>query len=378
MESDNKNLNYNSFITSLLNNPSTSKKDRNRIVDLLLKERDKGFVTEEQVRLMIDTSMGNYIGEGNVKSKHTKNKTSKTFYHNPKNMVNFLYKFSVAEEFKWFTHDPDLSLDFDYDKYVNDAEKKKEYDKMSIGINRSTWKNVQNFIFPTDYDTYDSYNKKIDFRWKDLEKWCFENKSKHPFGALLGDYKFERYINIFKNTIEFRTDISDLLFYNRVMDFIYDEAIRCDDINIVFSDQFSIIGKSLRVYIDVRQLYAALKEIGKWVISNKSNNNLLISLNEMSNCYILELFHKNSNMNIDSEKMKGLSGDFHKVRNILLNIADWTIEADINQMTRRLICLDEDTEYIDNVVISPNKIEDLNNKVGGVKYLIKIYKNIQL
>lgn len=373
MESDNNKL-KNSFIKSLFNNPSATKKDKDRILDLVLKERDKGFVTEEQVRAMMEEYMESYDRE-EEKSKHQKIKKDKSYSHNPKNMVDFLYKFSVDEGFKWFTHDPDLSYDFDYDQYL---DKEEDYRKMSMGINPSTWHNVMNFILHTDNYACDSYNKKIDYRWKDLKKWCFENRSKHPFGALLGDYKFERYINIFKNTIEFRTDVSELLFCNRVMDFIYDDAIRCDDINIEFSDNFKSVGKSLRAYIDVRQLFAAIKEIGKWVINNKSKSSqVIISLEETKSNYIFEIFHKDSNMNIDSEKIKGLSGDFHKVRNILLNVTDLTIEADVNQTSKRIICLDKNTEYSDNKVTSENKIEDFENKVGGVKYLIKIYKNVQ-
>ena len=229
---------------------------------------------------------------------------------------------------------------------------------MSKGINSSTWNNVKNFILITDNDACDSYNRKIEFRWKDLSDWCFENKFKHPFNVLMGDYKFDKYIKIFKNTIEFRTDNSDLLFSNRVEDFMYDEAVSSDDIRIEFTDSFYNIGESLRVYIDVRQLFAALREIGKWVIGNKSKSSqLMISLEETADCYILEIFHKNSNMNIDNEKMKGLSGDFHKVRNMLLNVADLIIEADVKQTSKRIFCLDEKTEYNKNVVVSDNKIE---------------------
>ena len=54
-------LNYNKFINVLLNNPSTSEKEKGKIVDLLLKERDKGFVTKEQVEQMIKEFNSNII-----------------------------------------------------------------------------------------------------------------------------------------------------------------------------------------------------------------------------------------------------------------------------------------------------------------------------
>ena len=44
-----KSLDYGSFINDLLNNPTATKQERKRIVELLLKERDKGFVTEQRL-----------------------------------------------------------------------------------------------------------------------------------------------------------------------------------------------------------------------------------------------------------------------------------------------------------------------------------------
>lgn len=362
-----KRFDYGSFINGLLNNPSTTKQDRERIVNLLLKERDKGFVTEERVKELIMQYGGEYAS--NVEGKTTTN----GFFHNPKNMVSFLYQFSVNDMFKWFTHEPDANFEFDYETRVKLAED--NFNKISKGINPYTWNNVKNFVFNTNSAAKDSYNEVIKYRWKDMSKWCFEHKFQHPFSTLIDNYKFAKYIDIFKNTIEFRNLPK---FSDRMEDYICDVALNTPDVKLDFTDAFYSIGGQLRVYIDVRQLFFALKEMCKWIIENKSKGNRVeISVEEKPNTYVLSLFHINSYMTIDAERIKGLSGDFKKVRNILLNVADWTIEADVNNSPLHIECLNDKTKYVNNEVDSSNLIEPLSNKVNGVRYLITLYKNIQ-
>ncbi len=368
-----KGLDYSSFINGLLNNPNSTKQDRERIVELLLKERDKGFVTKEQVEQMILEFKGD--GGGTIKygSKH---------FHDPKRMIGFLYQFSKNDSYKWFTHAPDATnQDFDYEAYVENA--KRGFQAIAKGINQYTWNNVYNFIFDTKDAAKDSFNNDIKIRWKDLKVWCMEHRFMHPYYELVDDYTFERYITIFKNTIEFRTDDNNMIFANRIEDFMYDFAIKSSDISLEFLDSFYSIGGSLRVYIDVRQLFTAFVEIGKWIVSNKSKSNKVeFSLDEAEDRYVFSIFHKGSFMNIDDEKLKGLSGDFHKIRNILLNVADWTIEADVKDSSLHIVCLDSQTEYNLNdrkkaTVSSANKLEAAQQKIGGVKHIITLYKNIQ-
>ena len=114
-----------------------------------------------------------------------------------------------------------------------------------------------------------------------------------------------------------------------------------------------------------------------------------MSVEEKPDSYVLSLFHINSYMNIDHEKLKGLSGEFIKVRNILLNVADWYIDADVNNESLHIVCLDDKTEYVNEVVVndktkyvnnevkSCNQISPLAYKVNGVKYSIVLYKNTQ-
>ena len=364
--------NYNAFISGLLSNPATTKEDRERIVELLLKERDKGFVTIEQVEQMIQEFYGGTSRPIKQDSKR---------FHDPKRMVDFLYQFSKNDSYKWFTHAPDANQDFDYETYVEIA--KSGFQAIAKGINQYTWNNVYNFIFDTKFAAKDSFNNDIKISWRDLKTWCMEHKFRHPYYELVDDYRFERYITIFKNTIEFRTDDNSLTFANRIEDLMFDYAINSSDISLEFLESFYSIGGSLRVYVDVRQLFTAFVEMGKWIVSNKSKSNKVIfSLTEAEDRYVFFIYHKGSYMNIDDEKLKGLSGDFHKIRNILLNVADWTIEADVKDSPLRIVCLDSQTEYNLNdrkkaAVSSANKLEAAQQKIGGVKHIITLYKNIQ-
>ncbi len=95
---------YNAFISGLLSNPSTTKEDRKRIVDLLLKERDKGFVTKEQVVKIIDEYYRN-----NNQSKNSNQKSNKEpqveleEYKLPKDTQDFLYAYSRQDDVLRYT-----------------------------------------------------------------------------------------------------------------------------------------------------------------------------------------------------------------------------------------------------------------------------------
>ncbi len=363
---DEDNLKYNNFIEKLYTSPSSTPEDKARIVKLLLSEREKGFVTREDVEKMIAENSGKII-----------ERKGDEFTHNPRKMVKFLYQFSINDNYKWFTHAPDPNMDFDYFKYVSDAEE--QYNIISKSINTATWGNVKNFIFNTKIAPKDSLDKKIEYSWRDLSDWCLNNRNIHPYETLLGDYKFSHYIDIFKNTIEFRTDNPDYLFSNRLEDFFFDEVFTQGDINLIFSDDFYSVGGHVRAYLDIRQFFIAIREMSKWIISNKAKGHEVeIGLNESSDRYIFSIFHKGSYLNLDKEKMKGRSGDIEKVRNVLLNVADWTILSDTSTMGPLSIkCLCEQTKNVGSKVNSDNIIDELPDKVGGVKHLITFYKNIQ-
>lgn len=101
--------NYNAFISELLSNPSTTKEDRERIVELLLKERDKGFVTEEQVVELIK-SYSTQLTENssNDEAKFVDiEKRVLPKYKSPKDTHDFLLAFNQDPILKYTCHNID-------------------------------------------------------------------------------------------------------------------------------------------------------------------------------------------------------------------------------------------------------------------------------
>ena len=360
---------YNSLLGQMINSPFASPSDRERMVTLLLRDHDSKYVTREQVEKMIgDINRGNGIPE----------KPIKRFNHNPIDMVKLLYQFSFNEELKYLTHDPDADMVFLYSDYISKAKIKFDELTKKLSINTSTFMNISNFIFDTGSKAQDAYDKRIEIGWKEMSEWCIANKGKHPYDVLIGDYRFEHYINLFKNAIQFRTDNSDYLFSKRVRTFIQNEAIRSSDIKITFKNNFRSIGSGIRTFIDVRQLFKFLRIIGKWIIENKAKGStVVVDLSESDNSYSLIINHEGSSLNLDDEKLKGLSGDFRKARNILLNVADWTIQADeYRRGALNICCLGNMSQNVGKDVVSENIIDTFDAPIGGVKHIITFYKNI--
>jgi len=380
---------YNAILGQMINSPFATPKDRERMVALLLRDHDDKYVTKEQIKDVME--MAEMMKKDFFDSKerqlkefmeaHQPQQTSKSkkiFTHKPSDMVSFLYQFSINNDIKWFTHVPDADMNFIYPEYVEKAKKWFGDNTKKLSINASTYTNISNFIFDTGSKAQDAYNERIDCGWKDMKEWCAANEGRHPYDVLVGDYRFEHFINVFKNTIQFRTDNSDYLFNKRVRSFLQKEVSNNPDIKISFTKEFRAIGSSTRTYIDVRQLFSFLKIIMKWIVENKTKGSAVgIDLYEDEASYTLSINHIGSYLNLDDEKLKGLSGDFQKARNILLNVADWTILADeYKRGALKIICLGSTTQNEGKEVVSENIIEPVQDAIGGVKHLITFYKNV--
>ena len=81
--------------------------------------------------------------------------------------------------------------------------------------------------------------------------------------------------------------------------------------------------------------------------------------------------------------MKGTQGDFDKTRKNLFCVADWIIQAEFQYENKRenynILCLDNNT-FIkgpnNNQELSENIFEKLDEKIGGVKHILKLYKTV--
>jgi hypothetical protein len=304
--------------------------------------------------------------------------------HSPKTMVKFLYSFSLDDKFKWFTHDPEgLLTAFNYKEYIENA--KGEYDKTTgWNINNGTYHNVKNFIIDTgESNKTNIFNKgKINCSWRDLEKWCIEHPNTHPYRAEINNEFFKKHINQFKHIIEFRTDDTDSTFNFRIKKVIRD--ILGVDFVPKFTQSFDDIGQAVKIYCDINLLLNSIEQIINWIRLNKSKSNEVdINLIDFDDFYQLEINHKNSYFSVapNNEKLKGISGDFDKTRKMLFSIADWEIIATINHndviADYKITCLDSNSELMNNI-LTPNKIEKLNDNSNCVKHILKLYKTQNL
>jgi hypothetical protein len=381
-------MNKKDFILDLLSNKKLLEKDRAKILKLSAKEFEKN---EEEFKLLknefnkFKLHHENSIDEiWNALNKNIPKREKNKKKHSPKTMVNFLYRFSIDENFKWFTHNSEGLINFNYTQYSKNAAL--EFDKLTgWDINNKTYYNVKNFISDTGTEKkVESYgSKNIIYSWKDIKKWCVENPNIHPYNAEVNNYKFYKYINQFKHLIEFRTDDPDLTFNIRVRKFIREKL--GSDFDPKFDQSFNEIGQSLRLFCDTNLLFIFLKEILGWIQINKAKSlNVEIKMNDFEEYTELEINHLNSyfNMAPDDEKVKGISGEFDKARKLLFCVADWEIytilKSNETQASYKIICLDRDTELSSENSLSENKIEKINSVLDGVKHVIKFYKNRNL
>jgi len=358
------------FIQEILSNKRLTLKQQKKLFDLTSKEirKDKffGFGLEERITKL----------EKELSNTKTPINEELSKIHSPKGMVKFLYQFSSDEQYKWFTHKPDLKVD--EINYLSRIENFKKI-KITFNLNYSTILFIKSFflkdeklsVFHPGFTTELTYsNEKILTEIK---------KGINPFDIIINKISFVDIINKFKNAIEFRLDKDKYKFDNLFMDFITNKI--SVDINEKYTYDFLKNSKILTTYIDVNNFFRGIYIIMEWVNKYKSlSNELIIDLKEENDYYLLILFHKGSKIHHDpfSLKLNGLGGDFDTLRKYWFSIVDFEIEADFaeNNKSYHLICLNNETQLsFTNPKLSENLIIPIQDSVGGVKYFIKIYKN---
>jgi len=358
------------FIQEILSNKRLTLKQQKKLFDLTSKKirKDKffGFGLEERITKL----------EKELSNTKTPINEELSKIHSPKGMVKFLYQFSSDEQYKWFTHKPDLKVD--EINYLSRIENFKKI-KIPFNLNYSTILFIKSFflkdeklsVFHPGFTTELTYsNEKILTEIK---------KGINPFDIIINKISFVDIINKFKNAIEFRLDKDKYKFDNLFMDFITNKI--SVDINEKYTYDFLKNSKILTTYIDVNNFFRGIYIIMEWVNKYKSlSNELIIDLKEENDYYLLILFHKGSKIHHDpfSLKLNGLGGDFDTLRKYWFSIVDFEIEADFaeNNKSYHLICLNNETQLsFTNPKLSENLIIPIQDSVGGVKYFIKIYKN---
>lgn len=310
-----------------------------------------------------------------------------TYYHSPKKMIEFLSLFSKDDRFKWYTHKWDMNTLFDIDEFIIEQRKNKGvlsdmlYNN-SHPINTATYNHVWNFInFENNSYTWkNTLFEDVKYGWHSIVEPS-RNNPKMPIDIikLENGRQFKDYIRMFKSTIEFRTDLGE---EDRFSELVWSRinAALPKDFKVEYTSNFEEIGYDLNIYCDVIGILNALKTICNWIVSHKSRSSeVCVDLISENEYYILKINHKGSYFN-NKQKLEKPSGDFDVLRKRLFSVCDFTMEGDYNSDGRSqgsliINALNSETTMIEKQM-SPCEVINSDKNVGGVTYLLKIYKRI--
>ncbi len=307
--------------------------------------------------------------------------------HSPKKMVEFLSLFSRDDRFKWFTHKWDQTEPLNIDKMIENLRRyKKVLFDMVRGpgpvVNEKTYNQVWNFIQFDEGDWFwtNAESENVKIRWNSVVGLSREKPDTPIENLKLSDGKmFKDYIRMFKGCIEFRTDLGDDYRFseyirNMVQTFTSDSAL-----SLQFTDDFDNIGYGMNIYCDVVSLRAGISIVCDWIKAYKVNGVAVeIGLEEYDDGYGLIVFHKDSYFS-NRGKLENPSGDFATLRKRLFSVCDFRMEGDFksnNQLQNTISVLG----LTDGVTLTGKKMssctinEYADKKIGGIKYIFKLYK----
>lgn len=376
----------------------------NRVNNFWLVTNDKPKIIAGDTNISVDILIDLYENEGldavlsllNDEQKQIKKTVQKSHNandknHTPKAMVSALYKFSQHDTIKWFTHKPDSnSIDV---KTLLDMTTKALYDVLLTGdrheiINKRTWNNIKNFVLHNKVkcEPRNAEDEIIALSWGDeaVRKWCEENPNEHPYYANIDGKAFSTSIAEFKHAIEFRTDVEDMTFRMRIKKWI-DNLAEADGLDVEYQDGF-IEMETVQLFTDVRLIFASIKKMMTWIAENKSKSNeVKVDVRDMDDSVELCIMHVGSYLSMENKKRDGLDGDFEELRLMLLAVADLRMEADHSDgKSYSIVCLDKAYRAKDYNISkntpahmkTPCEWNEIDGKVGSVKYYIRMYKNI--
>jgi len=315
---------------------------------------------------------------------------NKRLSHNPKTLVEYLYKFSSDERLKWLTHFKES--DFEYLSILDEAKKTFKTFKKTL-IPKDTFYNIQNFIFGNKDKKYPSLklygNKNIYLDWSSEEviEWCKINPGVYPNDLLIPKekqypiannknfllLKFGDVIKEFKHYIEIRTDDEQRTFDLRLSDLMRRVGLYTDFNEPEFDELF----KSVNVYTDTNLLFQGFEQIFNWCLNHRAKSNrieILIDSESESDFYLLKIKHIGSKIGYEKEssKLNGLGGDLNKVRQWFFNICDWEIHAKLSDgKSYRIELLNSNV----NTLEKPSLITEIE-PVDGVIHIVKLYKTV--
>ena len=310
--------NYNSFISGLLSNPTTTKEDRERIVELLLKERDKKYVTKEQLQELLKIGGDKIVEEGK----------KKTDYPEPRQTYEFLSYFSQKDGgLKNLTHDFNYGY-IDYDVFMTQCRKdfeegKRKYPKVPSRL----LGRIESFAFRETPDWYiqkwlQNERKTIKHGWSDPEfiQWYKTNKI-HPSKDAF--YNKEMIVP-FKESIQVRSDTSNLVsLLNSLITKVFGEKPSC---NVTVSEEV----KNAQFYTDVDSLGQALFQMFSTIKECSEKNfcdEVEVDYFTEEDYKVLTVTHIDSKPTKRADDKDYLGGNTKAIKNSLIGLCNYEICA---------------------------------------------------
>lgn len=371
------------FIADLLSEKRLNAGDKEKLFHLASKELKNLETTDEELRKKVEALEEKINGEGNGNSLEQQR------YHDPKNTVRLLFRFSNDNAFKYFTHKQEN--DFNYDELISTASQKFK-SLTSETVNKSTWKKVKNFCFlpdpgfPLEWENYNGV--KIKYGWANIKDWCKNNPGIYPNLMSLPDsppevrkpapgiqlHTFGDVTKQFKHTIEIRQDDR-----GKTLDQHIKAQARAKKISLDFDIEYTGNFKQVNTYTDVHLLNMAIGEIFNLINDYRSNSNKIKIevVNSNNTFWEIRISHIGSYINKtkENDKLKKAGGTLGEIREKLFCVCDWEMLAKLNDnKSYRLELLNNEVKSINEEI----KIRNLSEDIEGVTHVLKLYKTTNL
>jgi len=296
-------------------------------------------------------------------------------FHKPKELVALLKKFSINDSaLKYTTHSWDAGRDANIFKDLSEflTIAKNQYNDFSFQLktlSRNLHGKINSFLFNRKIAESGwgdpNPSKRIRFGWSspELLEACNRDISLNPEDFILPEQfqiqrsgktlqKFKHIIDVFKNEIEVRDENSTLL--NLIIQ-------KHDYYLMSFSSPIISNLENKTFYTDLQWLSKALDLIFEGIQKYPQHPNVEYSVIE-------NILHRNSfknGMSIFDDKLNLKRGDFSTIKEMLLNLCDWSVESEFTEGKYRI-----------NYLVSKENAPAFEkiSSVDGFKHILTFYK----
>ena len=330
-----KESNYSAFIRNLLNSHSATKEDRARIVELLMKERDKKYVTKEQLQELLKIGGDRIIVEEGKK---------KPEYPEPKQTYEFLSFFSQNDGgLKNLTHDFNYGY-IDYDVFMAQCKKEFEEGKEKYPkVSKRLLARIEAFAFKESPDWFIRRGKEketIEYGWSkpSFVEWYKTNRI-HPSRDTF--YNKEMIIP-FKESIQVRADTGNLKrLLDSLVSMVFGEIPSC---KVSVSDNL----KDAQFYTDVDSLGQALYQIFSTIKEYSEKNfcdEVEVDYYTEGEYKVLTVTHIDSKPTKRADDKDYSGGNTNAIRNQLMGLCNYEVCAEFPDGTYRKLILYNYEDY---------------------------------